>query len=144
MVYPTTDLAFSKNGDLVLEGGDLKDTSWDLWESLRQEIRTRICGVYGDWKLYPSLVADLIELLGSPNTRETGKKIETKSSYSLISDGFLTINDFSLRVVPISLESVAVIVTVSGYNPENKETEEVSILFTSTNTEMNPGIISAN
>lgn len=143
MLVKQLDLAFSKNGDYVLEDGDLKDTSWDPWESFKQEVRTRLCSIKGDWKLHPQLGADLITELGMPNTQETGERIKTKATLALLAHGFVSKEDFSLRVFPLFLETIGIFVKAVGFDPKEGAVE-IQELFVETNTEINPGLISAN
>lgn len=143
MLTPLLDLYYSQNGDFVLNGGDLQDTVFDIWEGTKSIIRSRVCGITGDWRLYPQLTANLNTLQGQPNTKETGLKIKQLVQDSLTKDGFLKESDFTVRVVPVSFTSISIFVILKV--PDTTQENNTNIMyFTALNYEQNFKIFSNN
>ena len=111
-MYEALDLYFNTLGDLDLSlDGDIKDTRDDQYRSLRQEITTRGMSNYKDWALQPTLGANLGQLIGSNNNPDVAEKIKSQMGQSLSTD-LLTMGNFQIYVVPLSLESVGLFVAV--------------------------------
>ena len=143
-VSPVTDLAFSKNGDFIIENGDLKDSTWEAWEGHRQMIRSRVLGIEGDWKLYPGISANLDQEIGKLNTRERGANVVKRILQALTFDGAYQTQNLKVKAVPVSKTAIVAVVILSVITVDNLYNEEVTELFTVTDTEMNPHLISTN
>jgi len=113
-----TDLYWTLDGDLSYgEDGDLKDTSFDVFRSLWQEMRTRCRSSFKDWKLHPTLGANLEELLGEPNNRTTAEEGKARVIAALIQGGFLPKEVIRVRYMPIGRHRLLYDITVTVVDP---------------------------
>lgn len=80
--------------------------------SEKQVINNRLRTDNPDWFLHSEIGADLSDLVGLPNTRETGQLGKELIEKSLTSDGFIALRDLSVRPVPISSREILFYVTV--------------------------------
>jgi hypothetical protein len=144
-LFGSLDLAYSKNGDFILEKGDLKTTAWHPYESIRQEIRTRVGGSLGDWKLYPNITANADTELGKLCNEKTADLIKKRASYSLTHDGFLLTNNFVVETYPVGTGIIGIAVLLIGTSAGNNyKDENEAILFTANFSETNSGIVLVN
>jgi len=112
--YDNTDLKWTLNGDLTVgPDGDLADTAHDPLLSLRQEIRTRVRSSTQDWELHEDLGADLDEIIGEPNTRETGLAGRALIISSLTRDGFIDESDIEIRETPVDRHTILYRIKIS-------------------------------
>jgi len=96
-VYDDIDLKWSWNGDFDLDNShDLKDTSDDGLESLRQDIHTIAASALGDWEVYPNLGAGLDDFVGEPNLRRIGDAIHDRFRIALTSTGLVLEEDLDI------------------------------------------------
>ena len=111
-MYEALDLYFNTLGDLDLSlDGDLKDTRDDDYRSLRQEIITRAQSSYQDWALQPTLGANLGRMVGANNNADTAEQIKNQLAQSLSTD-LLTRGNFTIEAIPLSLDSLGLLVAV--------------------------------
>jgi len=116
-----TDLYWTLDGDLALgESGDLRDTSFDLYRSLFQEVRTRIRSSFKDWILHPQLGANLDELLGKPNSRMTAEEGKTSIISSLVMGGFLPKSAIKVRYMPLGRHWLTYSVSITIATPSGE------------------------
>lgn len=109
--YDDIDFDFTWDGDFTLdECGDLKDTTYDYLQSLKQEIQTYIKSSIGDWKEEPSVGASLDDFVGEPNNRITASEMKARVESSL--SEIVNLQDLSVRIVPVGIYNVLVILTV--------------------------------
>jgi len=80
--------------------------------SEKQVIINRLRTDNPDWLLHPEIGASLADLVGLPNTRATGEKGKELIEASLTGDGFININDLTVRPVPISSNEILFHITV--------------------------------
>lgn len=112
------DLYWTLDGDFALgEAGDLKDTSYDVFRSMWQEIRTRCRSSFKDWAFHPRLGANLDELLGQPNNRTTAEEGRTRLVSALIQGGFLPRQAIRIRYLPIGRHRLLYDITVTVSDP---------------------------
>jgi hypothetical protein len=133
------DFRFSEEGDLVLgsprinefgellyidmmgevttddaEGELIRDIPTQVsYLSEKQVILNRLKTDNPDWLLHPEVGADLAELKGLPNTRETGKLAIELVERCLTEDGFLSRNDIQVRPVPISSDEILIHISIA-------------------------------
>jgi len=145
-VQDRLDLVFTKNGDYSLSsiGNDFRDTSFAAFESVKQEVRTRVCSITKDWVFYPTITANLDLVIGKPNNKETGLFIEGEVRRALSHDSFISAKDLKVRAFPLSNETIGIMVMLTVINEETREYETTELMFTATSTEINPQIISVN
>lgn len=97
--YNRTDLKLTADGDLVLSPtGDLETV-----DRLGYQVQQTICRVKSvtvDW-LYDHIGADLEDLLGWENTRETADELKRRITDALTHSDFLTPSDIYIEVVPV-------------------------------------------
>jgi len=117
------DLYWTLDADLAIgEDGDLRDTSFDVFRSLYQEIRTRVRSSFKDWILHPSLGANLDEYLGRANNRITAEEGKSAIVASLIRNGFLDKNSINIRYVPLGRDWIAYYIQVTVIVPTTGQT----------------------
>lgn len=66
-----------------------------------QLMRTRLMTENPDWDLYPAIGADLTDLIGLPNTRETAELGVQLIQESLTGDGAFSTDELSVDVAPV-------------------------------------------
>ena len=105
--YDSVDLYFSEEGDFALDSqGDTIDTSFDSLRSIKQEVRTRVMGQLRDWKIYPSIGANLADFIGEPNDRGNALSIQNRIVNSLTFDGLIKREDLNVALMPLSQSSI--------------------------------------
>jgi hypothetical protein len=136
------DLYFSLDEDYVLgPEGDLLDTSFDIFRSLWQEVRTRVKAERGDWAEHPNIGAELHELLGEVNARFTAEEGRTKIISCLTRGGFINNGALSVRYVPIARNIILYLIEIQVTNPI---TGESRLLKTTLNYDTDEGRVSIN
>jgi len=103
-VTPSGDLSIGSNADLELIVGS---------GVLKQDITFRLRTDSNSFAPHPDIGADLVELIGEPNTREVVKLGELKIIHALTFDGRVRNMDLYTRGVPIALEKVVYYVFVN-------------------------------
>lgn len=137
------DLTYTRNGDFEFLYGDFKDTDGDTILAIKQMIRDRVCSLPGDWRNYPSLTSNLDVYLGGPNNEETAKKVKEEVISALTKNNFLTKSSLSVKVFPLSIESLGILVKVS-LTIDGEDTSIYEIFSSPIAVEMNPKIIAVN
>jgi len=88
--YTEVDLWFTEDGDFeVASDGDLKGTEGSFGRSVLQEIRDRIRGKRGEWRLSSSIGSNVEEYLGEPGTTINIDKISAEIERALTFDKLL-------------------------------------------------------
>jgi hypothetical protein len=59
-----------------------------------------------------SIISELTDFVGMPNTRDTGAQIESRVRTSIILGNVISASDVSVRVVPVRADTVLVLVSV--------------------------------
>lgn len=117
------DLYWTLDGDFAFgEDGDLKDTSFDVFRSLWQEMRTRCRSSFRDWALHPMLGANLDELLGEMNNKATAEEGKTRLLSALTQGGFLPRSAIRIRYLPIGRHRLLYDITVTVGDPGSGRT----------------------
>lgn len=80
--------------------------------SEKQVIINRLKTDNPDWLLHKEIGGDLSELIGLPNTRQTGQIGRELIEKSLTSDGFIGLKDLIVRPVPISSSEILFHITL--------------------------------
>jgi phage baseplate assembly protein W len=107
------DLYLNEDGDLEVGfNGDLKVVYDD--DVMVESIIFRLKTFAGDYELAPQCGASLEDFIGAPNTKELGKQIESRVMSALTHDGFLSLDQFTVRVSPLTPTSLLILVTVDG------------------------------
>ena len=129
MAFNKQGLKFSEDGDLVTgENGDLKAASPK--ESFKQVINNRIKTNDPEWFIHPNIGANLEDLIGEPNTKDTAKKGVKKIKQSLSYDGFIPYDAISIRPVPADARSIINFTTINqrvGSSNKVKTTIETNL-----------------
>lgn len=123
----THDVLWTACGDLVksaTDGGFSTTHKYQPGLTARQIIRNRVTAMAGDWKLYPQMEADIPKHIGSRNTKETGDEIKDDVFRALTYDGFLSPEDLEVKVLPISIHTMAMRIktTILVENTNRRET----------------------
>ncbi|MEX3713570.1 hypothetical protein ABFV99_14295 [Cytobacillus horneckiae] len=96
------------------EGNLIRDIPLQVsYLSEKQVILNRIKTDNPDWYLHSEIGADLSELIGLPNTRETGQKGREMIERCLTYDQFISPNSLSIRPVPVSPTEILFYISVS-------------------------------
>jgi hypothetical protein len=107
------DLAFSDDGDLVIdESGDLALRMGV--DCLRDDINIRIITNAPEWQLDPWLGATLDDLIGEPNTQQTGLVGEAKIIGALTADNKVSRERLTVHTIPINANEIIYHVTVKA------------------------------
>ncbi len=93
------DIKLSDNGDLVCSSGDLSLTQ-DSAEEKGQMVMCRVKTSAPDWFHHPWLGANLEELYGEPNTRETAEKGVEGIRFTLSKDDYLLPTEYDISYLP--------------------------------------------
>ena len=105
------DLQNDISGDMIVdESGDFALTG--EYESARQDMTNRIRTQKTDWRSHPGIGADMEQLEGEPNTRETGARGNSQIYEALTYDGRFDPMDLDVRAVPTSIESIEFFITL--------------------------------
>lgn len=138
------DLMFSKAGDFVCFNGDLVSCNEAGEYALVQDVRSRICGSFGDWRSHLGITANLDNFIGQPNNRETAKKMEAEIKRAIFSTSFIDKNDVYIRVFPISTESIGVYFEVKVWDVKQRKFLKINDIYALTKSSINPGLIAGN
>ncbi len=108
------DLLWTDAGDLFLDENreDLADTTSLSYRAMIQQILTRVQSSTGDWRLQPSIGANLNKFLGKPNTQALGVNIKNSVTNALTSGAFLRATELQVEVFPLSKKEIAILVIV--------------------------------
>jgi len=111
-LYDKIDICLTPSGDLSLASGS--DLSLIAASGvLKQDITFRVRTSYGEFEPHPNVGADIDELIGEPNTKETAKVGESKIVHSLTADGMVRNMDLYVRGVPVALEKIVFYIFVN-------------------------------
>ncbi|MFE4029156.1 hypothetical protein ACFX4N_23665 [Priestia sp. YIM B13551] len=80
--------------------------------SEKQVILNRLRTDNPDWVLHPEIGPSLSDLIGMPNTRVTGLAGKEAIEKSLTYDGFISIDDLTVRPVPVTSNEILFYLTV--------------------------------
>jgi hypothetical protein len=111
-MYSSKDIKVSSAGDLLVDDtGDL--TLGSPQDSFTQMLDMRIKTSALEMSLSPYFGCNIRKFLGKPNTSDTGKRIEQAIVFGLTNDGFISNENLTVDVVPVSLEKVAALIKVN-------------------------------
>lgn len=100
------DLYFTEDGDITVDhNGDLALVT-SPWRDYSQQAYLRLMTATSDFTMYPNIGADLDQLLGMPQTQETGEYGKQLILDSLNRDGAFTGIPVDIKAVPISLQTI--------------------------------------
>jgi len=97
------DMAITEDGDLIIEDGDFKLISKD--DVMIQNVQCRLKSSDPEW-LNEIISANLEDLFGMANTRETGQKGESLIKNALVADGLLLESEVYVKGVPVDRERI--------------------------------------
>jgi hypothetical protein len=137
------DWAFTEDGDLSLGEARLDDSGKILYkhkdgiidtEKGEDGLEIRDIGVVGDsevdkqiilnrlrtdspdWYHHPGMGGNLTDLIGEPNTRETGDIGAALIRRALTYRNLYTENQLSIRAIPLSVEQMVFMIDISKFN----------------------------
>lgn len=139
------DWAFSEDGDLVLgdpavndegevlykhadgtidtdkreDGKEHRDigVSYDL-DAEKQTIFNRLRTDAPDWYHHPGMGGNLTDLIGEPNTRQTGALGATYITNALTYRGLYQTNQINVRPIPISVDEMVFVIDIAKFNSD--------------------------
>jgi hypothetical protein len=88
------------------------DVSYDL-DAEKQTIFNRLRTDSPDWYHYPTMGGNLTDLIGEPNTRETGNKGAALITAALTYGGLYSATQVNVRAVPISQNELLFLIEIS-------------------------------
>jgi hypothetical protein len=95
------------------EGKLIRDLSYVAGKAARKQvIFNRLKTDDPDWYHHPGMGGNLTDLIGEPNTRETGELGVQYITRSLTYHSFLSATQLSVRAVPISEEEIVFFITI--------------------------------
>jgi hypothetical protein len=85
-------------------------------DALLQSCMFRLKTVIGDWILEPECGASLEQLVGEPNSKDTGDLMEQLIVGALTHDGFLTSEEIEIVTIPVDKFTImsTIIITYDG------------------------------
>jgi len=120
--YSKRDLKFTQEGDLTLgepkrdedgniihdeNGNEIRDLALTQdSESLEQDIYNRIKTNSPEWKQHTEIGANLEDMIGKKNTKETAQIGTNNIDKTLTFDGRIKREDISIRAVPTSHDEI--------------------------------------
>lgn len=107
------------DADMREDGREIRDigTVYDL-DADRQTIMSRLRTDSPDWYHHPGMGGNLTDLIGEPNTPETGSIGVAYIYKALTYDGFLTMNQLEIRPVPLSIDELIFMIDVTKFGNE--------------------------
>lgn len=123
------DLEVDDDGDLVIDSSmDLKVAT--ALRTVAQDVVFRIRTEVGDFKPHPTLGSNAITMKGEPNTRYNGDLLQQMIVRSLTYDGRFHPNEFTVDVVPVSEDEVAIFVIFPAiFDSSGSTTSTLSLSF---------------
>ena len=119
----STDLYWSLDEDYVVgEDGDLRDTSFDSFRGIYQEMRTRGMASFYDWREHPNLGSNMDELIGQPNNRVTAEDGKARLVSALTLGGFLPKTSIGIRYLPITKDRLMYFIEVKAVDIDTGKT----------------------
>lgn len=101
-----SDLYFSLNGDLLINGGkDLATVSSSIQNDV-QQIYIRLMTEPGDFYVYPLLGIDLSNLYGMPQTPETGEFGKQLIKAGLAKEGVFRGRNIKINAIPTGPDTI--------------------------------------
>lgn len=129
MTINQVDIEVDDDGDLVLDSnGDLKLAS--AQRTALQDIIMRVRTGLNDLSIHPLFGADIVNLVGEPNTPETAEKIKARVYKSLVRDGRFGSSTVRVDVVPVGRSEVVVLIGVTdSISDVDADTTAVTLSF---------------
>lgn len=121
-----TDLAESYDGDLIIEGGDLKDTSANTRDTYAQLIRTILATPSGDSSLFKNMGFDADIYEGAVNNERTGKDLARAIKDAIVFNTMLYPAEVGVIVFPIGAHTVVCRIVL---NPIGEPTYEYTTTY---------------
>ena len=124
------DLRWTWNGDIVIgPNGDIGDTKVHGLLSFVQEIKTRCRSELYDWKMHPHLGANMSDLIGRPNNRETAETGKARLHSALTRDGFIASRLIEILYTPTGRHHILYRLTVNVPDYGKDEQIQLNLLF---------------
>ena len=99
------------------QGKEIRDIGWVYDEEAEKQIvMNRLRTDAPDWFHHPVLGGNLSDLIGEPNTRETGEKGAISITRALTYQNFYSPNQASVRPVPISPNEIVFLIDIAKFS----------------------------
>jgi hypothetical protein len=108
-----SDIATTTDGDIIIEGGDLKQVRGVDW--FIQEVN-KILRSSNDWAFAPNAGADLGQFLGATNTRSTATEIEETIKDKIKYQGIHFPAELTVKVVPLNINEIKLFINLKYEN----------------------------
>ena len=100
------DIEFTDDGDLKLDTFEKDFNVVSENDYISQQVKVRVKSVNPDW-FFDDLGADMEQLLGMPNTKDTAQKGISLIRNCLTYDRFLTNDDVYIKPMPLDVDNVS-------------------------------------
>lgn len=101
------DILWAETGDFKIAGGDIVDSRSVKGSGFIDEIICRLRSASGDWKIRPMYGADLQDFEGETNDQRTWGNVQARIS-EVLTDELLSSGDFSINIIPLGDDEIAV------------------------------------
>ena len=100
------DIELTDDGDLKLDTFEKDFNVVSENDYISQQVKIRVKSVNPDW-FFDDLGADMVQLLGMPNTKDTAQKGISLIRNCLTYDRFLTNDDVYIKPMPLDVDNVS-------------------------------------
>jgi len=142
--YKNTDFFFSANEDFISHNGDLVDTAFDDYQSLRQDLRTLVGSIVGDWRHMPTFSAAIDGFLGQGMTTDKIAMVSQQVKQSIVINLDIPPEKIYCRAFPLPDNSLGIYVNILRL-PSETEGQDINVkdlfLVKEHGVEMRPHII---
>lgn len=120
------DVGLTDDGDLDLDSLNKEFTVVSENDYISQQVKIRVKTVNSDW-FFDDLGADMEQLLGMPNTKDTAQKGISLIRNCLTYDRFLTNDDIYIKPMPLDVDNVSFFLFVKTPFTEKPLSFEVAV-----------------
>lgn len=107
----SVDLHWTQDGDFQLGvNGDIKKATSERARLAKQMVIKRLQSGKGDWALYPDFGAGIGDFIGLPNNRDTGQRLKSAVTQTLIEGNLVSPLSLTVRVIPTGERKITILV----------------------------------
>ena len=120
------DIELTKEGDISIKDGDFNILNSE--DSMKQHIENRLKTNDPEWLMYNSIGANLEDLRGEPNTKETGDMCEALIEQSLTYGNLISTNNLEISTAPTGRNQISAFIKLNyGYFEPIKLIKEIDL-----------------
>ena len=122
-----TDAYFTEAGDFFLSStNDLEDTKNYAYRGFIQRLDGQLRSSRNDWRLQPAIGVGLVNMLGEPNTRESGEIVKNMVESQLMQSRMVGPSELTIDVLPVGPTQLAIAVLVTPLSSAG----QVNLIYT--------------